>query len=146
MEVDKAIETLLLAGYSVIKTGDAITSPHDVKRVLAAHASSEIEQFFVITLDTKKNIINKHLLTQGTLDHVGIHARDVFRHALTDNAHTIILAHNHPSGNPQPSQEDIDITKRMIEIGTLHGIPVLDHVIVATQGFVSLREETYLWD
>jgi DNA repair protein RadC len=79
--------------------------------------------------------------SQGTLTASLVHPREVFRPALREAAAAVILVHNHPSGDPTPSQEDREITERLARAGDLLGIPVLDHVVVAERGFASLREE-----
>jgi len=88
------------------------------------------EEFWVILLSTKNNIISEHFITKGVLDSAIIHPREVFRPAIKNSASKIILVHNHPSGDPSPSEEDLDITKKIIEVGDELGIRVLDHVIV----------------
>lgn len=101
------------------------------------------EEFLVITLNTKYNPIRIVRVTRGTLDASLVHPREVFRAAIADCASAIILAHNHPSGDPSPSPQDIATTSRLVEVGRLIGIPVVDHVIVgdysvsmATRGLV----------
>ncbi|MCA9573523.1 MAG: JAB domain-containing protein, partial [Myxococcales bacterium] len=80
------------------------------------------------------------LVSVGTLTTSLVHPREVFGPALSDAAAALIVVHNHPSGDPSPSQEDVEITKRLIEVGRLLGVPLLDHVVVGEGRFVSLRE------
>jgi DNA repair protein RadC len=79
------------------------------------------------------------LVSRGSLNASIVHPREVFRPAIISSAASIVLAHNHPSGDPEPSDEDISITRRLAQVGELLGIPVLDHVVIAKRGFVSLR-------
>ena len=104
------------------------------------------EQFIVLLLNTRRRMIRKDVISQGTLDTILVHARDVFRSAITANAAAIVLAHNHPSGDPAPSEADIKVTRDLIRAGQLLKIELLDHVILgrATQerakDWASLRE------
>lgn len=98
------------------------------------------EEFHVVTLTTKNVVINSHQVTVGTLDASLVHPREVFRRAIKDVSSSIILAHNHPSGDPTPSREDVAVTNRLEESGRLIGIDVLDHIVMAKEGCVSIRE------
>lgn len=98
------------------------------------------EEFHVVTLDTKNHVIDSHRVTVGTLDASLVHPREVFRVAIKDVSSSIILAHNHPSGDPTPSREDKAVTDRLTESGNLIGIDVLDHVVMASDGCISIRE------
>ena len=99
------------------------------------------EEFHVVTLNTKNTVIDTHRVTVGTLDASLVHPREVFRVAIKDVCSTIILAHNHPSGDPTPSREDIAVTDRLEESGKLLGIDVLDHIVMGKEGCVSIREQ-----
>lgn len=103
-------------------------------------ADSKQEEFHIVTLDTKHQVINTHLITVGTLDASLVHPREVFRAAIRDAAASIILVHNHPSGNPTPSEEDHAVTGRLESAGELLGIDVLDHIVVAREDTISLRQ------
>ena len=98
------------------------------------------EEFHIISLDTKNQVIDTHLITIGTLDASLVHPREVFKPAIKDSASSIILVHNHPSGDPTPSREDIAVTDRLTECGKTLGIDVLDHIIVAGTTALSIRE------
>lgn len=87
------------------------------------------ENFYVVLLNTRNKIIHYKLITKGVLDSAIIHPREVFKPAIKNSASKIILVHNHPSGNPEPSEEDRDITKKIIQLGKEMDIKVLDHVI-----------------
>ena len=89
------------------------------------------EMFCILNLRTKNQVINVNVVGMGTLNSVLVHPREVFKSAILSNASSIILAHNHPSGDPEPSRHDIEVTKRLAEAGNLMGIEVLDHIVVA---------------
>ncbi|HKL23125.1 MAG TPA: DNA repair protein RadC [Candidatus Nanoarchaeia archaeon] len=99
------------------------------------------EFFYVILLNTKNNIISIQKISQGILDASIIHPREIFKPAIRNSASRIILIHNHPSGDPTPSEEDLDITKKLKESGELIGIEVLDHVIIGDGRYWSWVEE-----
>jgi DNA repair protein RadC len=99
------------------------------------------EEFHIVTLDTKHKPIATHQITVGTLDASLVHSREVFRAAIRDAASAILLVHNHPSGDPTPSREDLQVTDRLTEVGKIIGISVLDHIIVARQRSLSIQEE-----
>lgn len=98
------------------------------------------EQFHIVTLDTKHKPIHDHCITVGTLDASLVHPREVFRPAIRDAASAILLVHNHPSGDPTPSREDHRVTEQLTDAGHLLGIEVLDHIIVASENCLSIRE------
>jgi len=97
------------------------------------------------SMNTQMEVINTHVLTVGLVAGTLIDPREVYKRALQDNAHGIILCHNHPSGSIQPSAEDIETTKRIKEAGEIMRIELIDHVIVSFTGFNSLRESTTIW-
>jgi DNA repair protein RadC len=97
------------------------------------------EEFLVATLDTKNKVRRVIRITRGTLDSSLVHPREVFRAAITDAASRILLIHNHPSGDTTPSPADIKITERLVEVGKLIGIEVLDHIIVGDGRVASFR-------
>jgi DNA repair protein RadC len=98
------------------------------------------EAFCVLTLNTKNRVIRRHLISLGTLSSTPVHPREVFRPAITDGAAAVIVAHNHPSGDPAPSADDLRITKKLIEAGKQIEIAVLDHLIVGDGQILSLKE------
>jgi DNA repair protein RadC len=99
------------------------------------------EEFHIITLSTKNQVLNTHQVTVGLLDQCVVHPREVFRPAIKDAAKSIILVHNHPSGDPTPSDKDVQLTRRMEEVGQTLGIQVLDHIVVARHGVYSIQEQ-----
>lgn len=113
----------------------------------AATSGNAHEGFFVLLLDTKNKPIGApRLATLGLLAESAAHPRETFREAVRQGAASVILAHNHPSGDATPSRADIDVTRRMIEAGRILGIPIVDHLVIghateSTPGFVSLREK-----
>ncbi|MCK5643736.1 MAG: DNA repair protein RadC [Gammaproteobacteria bacterium] len=102
---------------------------------------SDREIFIVLHLDTKNKIQKAETISIGTLNGTLIHPREIFKSAIKESANSIILVHNHPSGDPAPSDEDISITKRLIKAGELLNIKVLDHVIVGDGRYWSYNEE-----
>ena len=123
-----------------------IRSPEDAQKLAAAHISDEDrEVFLVLMLNTKNQVIGLHRAHVGSLNASIVHPRDVMKCAILNNAASIIVSHQHPSGDPTPSREDIDVTKRLAEAGRILGIEVLEHVIVTPTGkHVSLKEKGYL--
>jgi DNA repair protein RadC len=124
-----------------LRPGDPIRCAADVHRHFhPLLRDAPHERFLVVLLDGRHRAIRSVLTSQGTLTASLVHPREVFAPALREPAAAIILVHNHPSGDPTPSREDREITRRLAAAGDLLGIPVLDHVVVAEQGYVSLRE------
>ena len=104
----------------------------------------DVERFQVLLLNTRRRLIRVERLSQGTLDTVLVHPRDVFTRAIAANASALILAHNHPSGDPAPSQEDLHITRRLVETGKIVGIRALDHVIIGDCRYFSFADQGLL--
>ena len=98
------------------------------------------EAFVVFCLDTELKIISREIVSIGTLNSCLIHPREIYRTAIRRNANSIIVAHNHPSGNLTPSKEDLDITKQIKKAGEILNIILLDHVIVSKQGYHSIKD------
>ena len=99
------------------------------------------EEFHIVTLDTKNHVIQTHLISRGTIDASLVHPREVFRAAIKDSAASIILVHNHPSGDPTPSREDYAVTRRLEKAGHSIGIEIVDHIVLGSFSSVSIREE-----
>lgn len=119
----------------------SINSPKSVADIFMNILKDELkEHFYVILLDTKNNIISWDEISKGDLNSSIVHPREVFKFALKFSTNSLICLHNHPSGDPSPSKEDIDITKRLYEVGNLVGIRVLDHIIIGFNKFISLKE------
>lgn len=123
-----------------------IRSPEDAKQLAEAHiADEDREVFLVMMLNTKNHVIGLHRAHIGSLNASIVHPREVLKSAILNNAASIIVSHQHPSGDPTPSKEDLEVTKRLAEAGKIIGIELLDHVIVSHTGkYVSLKEKGYL--
>ncbi len=106
-------------------------------------ADRSVEEFWAIALDVRHRVVLDGLLARGSLTGVEIHPRDVFRPLIRIGAAAVIFCHNHPSGDPSPSRADIELTQRLREVGEMCGIAVLDHVVVATDGYASLAERNW---
>jgi len=151
LAMDYAAAMEACAAYVSVKR-PTIRDPEAAYRLLrplltAATGGDAQESFMVILLDTKnKSIGIPRECTRGLLDTSPVHPREVFREAVRESAASVILGHNHPSGDPTPSQEDIVITRRLIKAADILGIRVVDHIICGrpspeTPGYVSLREK-----
>ncbi len=114
------------------------------KRFARLALDGKQEEFHVVTLNTKNHVSNTFLITKGTLDASLVHPREVFSPAIRDAASSIILVHNHPSGDPTPSKEDHAVTKRLESAGELLGIEVLDHIVLGRDSAVSIRQQPTL--
>lgn len=99
------------------------------------------ESLYLVTLDAANQVTGLFEVSRGSLNASIVHPREVFKRAILQNANSIILVHNHPSGNVEPSKEDIEITERLIEAGKLLNIPVLDHIIIGDGDYTSLRNK-----
>ena len=117
-----------------------IRRPDDALPLLASLRGLRQECFRVLTLDGVHQVIKTHEITVGLANQSQVHPRETFACALEDRAVSILVAHNHPSGSPEPSTDDITTTRRLVDAGKLMGIPLLDHLIVGEEGFISLRE------
>ncbi len=131
-----------------------ITRPADLKRLASPGAVWEYllpsmaclarEEFRVLILNGKNSLIKNSAISVGTVSEAIVHPREVFRDAIREGGAAVIVAHNHPTGEPAPSGEDITTTRRLAEAGKIVGIPVLDHVIVTNSSYYSFKEGGYL--
>jgi DNA repair protein RadC len=122
-----------------------IRSPEDAANYLIPElAPLQQEHFVALYLNVKNQILHKQTIFVGSLNASIVHPREIFRVAIRRSAAAIIVAHNHPSGNPSPSPEDIDVTKRLIEAGQILGVDLLDHLIIGDHQFISLKEKGYI--
>jgi len=126
-------------------TGPTVRNGLDFYNMFSDIHHADREMFFVVTLNQKHKIIDKHLVSMGTLTCSLVHPREVYRTALLDNAAAVVFVHNHPSGDCTPSKEDNELTKRLCEAGKLLGIRVLDHVIVGDT-YISFRDAGFIKD
>lgn len=119
-----------------------ISSPKDAVELLRKLLDgADREQFITCCIDTKNQPTSINVVSVGTLNSSLVHPREVFKTAILGNSSSVIVAHNHPSGDPSPSKEDIDITERLKEAGKIIGINVLDHLIIGENRYVSLKEK-----
>jgi DNA repair protein RadC len=121
---------------------ESIRSPENAAKLAEAYiADEDREVFLVLCLNTKNEVVGLHRCHVGALNASIVHPREVMKAAILNNAASIIVSHQHPSGNPEPSREDIDVTTRLVEAGKILGIDVLDHIIVTYKGnHYSLKE------
>ncbi|MBU4533325.1 MAG: DNA repair protein RadC [Firmicutes bacterium] len=119
---------------------DSVRTPNDAYECVQDMRFLDREHFRVLLLTTKHRVIRIETVTIGTLNSSPVHPREVFRPAIKHGACAVVLAHNHPSGDPEPSSQDRQLTQRLVEAGRLIGIEVLDHIIVGDGRFVSLKE------
>jgi len=124
--------------------GGAIRGPEDVLAHVRDLGAARREHFVVLLLNARHEFQRREVVSIGSLNASIVHPREVFLPAILHSAASIVLVHNHPSGDPEPSEEDLSITRRLVEVGDLVGIGVLDHVIVATRGLVSFRARQLL--
>lgn len=124
----------------LLKEGIKIRHAEDIVKLVEELKNKKQEYFLTFTLDGANNLIQKRTVFIGTLNQSLVHPREVFADAITDRAAGIIFVHNHPSGNVEPSKEDISITKKLIEAGKIIGINVIDHIIVGKSEFYSFKE------
>lgn len=132
---------------SIATTWDrTVRQASDVAALMAPMANeTDREGFWVILLDGRNKVIGINLIALGSLTSALIHPRETYKSAILANAAALILCHNHPSGDPSPSQEDVSLSRRLYEVGELLGIRVLDHIVIGENGaFRSLAEEGQL--
>lgn len=117
-----------------------VKSPQDaIKLVKNQLKGKKKEHFLVLSLDTRNHLINTHTISVGSLDSSIVHPREVFKEAISSSAASVIFVHNHPSGDPEPSEDDIKLTKRLVEAGDILGVEVLDHIIVCDRDYLSIK-------
>ena len=124
-----------------------ITSPlicYKILQYLLDLKSEPVEKFGIISLNTRNKIIGLHIIGTGLLDQLYIEPREVYMAAMMNNAKSIIAFHNHPSGTPEPSRDDIFLTHKLQEAGKIMGIELLDHLITGERSYVSLKEKGLL--
>ena len=127
------------------RRGHPVRHPQQMASYLTARLGhAQVESFGVLLLDARNRLLSDEVLSQGGWSASVVRPREVFRRALLAGAPALILYHNHPSGDPAPSREDIQITRQLVEAGQLLGIKVLDHLIVGVEGYASLRERGLL--
>lgn len=144
-EAARLLAALELGRRAVQGTGrGALSSPRHVLEYARDYAAAQKEHFLAIHLNSRHLPQQLEVVSVGTLSASLVHPREVFRQAISQGSASLILAHNHPSGDPAPSADDIEITTRLARVGGLVGIEVLDHVILADERYFSFREEGLL--
>ncbi len=124
---------------------NTISSPRAVWELLLPEtANLETEEFRVLSLNNKNKLVAKTVVSKGTINETLVHPREVFKDAIRESAAGIIVVHNHPSGNAEPSDQDIRTTERLQKAGVIIGIPLIDHIILTNTSFTSLKEEGYM--
>lgn len=150
--IDSAKATTLLAAFELTKRASevndtnlpTISNAKDAAAQLTDIRDLKKEHFVVLYLNAKNQLVHKEIISMGTLNANLVHPREVFEPALKHSAAQVIASHNHPSGDPKPSEDDIEITKRLTEAGKMMGVEVMDHVIVSKNSHFSFKEEGYL--
>ncbi len=138
------LSAIELSKRLLIKDQVKIKDAGDVVKLVEELKERKQEYFLTLTLDGASNLIQKRTVFIGTLNQSLVHPREVFADAITDRAAAIIFVHNHPSGNLTPSKEDKLITERLIKVGNIVGINVLDHIIISKNGHFSFKAEGIL--
>jgi DNA repair protein RadC len=140
----QVLAALELGRRAVTRVDEArpqLRTPRSVAEyLLPQFGNRPVEQFGVLSLDTKHRVLRAAVLSIGTLDTSVVHPREVFREATAAGAAALVVFHNHPSGDPEPSEDDVRLTERLVAAGILMGIEVLDHVILAEVRYFSFRE------
>ncbi len=149
---DKAVT--LLAAFEISRrilsqskwlSDKKITSPQEVAEIFIPILKDELkEKFILVCLNSANKIIKYEIISVGNLNSSVVHPREIFKSAIENSSASVILLHNHPSGNPEPSREDIAITKKIVEAGKILDIPVFDHLIIAGNTFTSFVERRLL--
>jgi len=135
----------LVKESSILYEQRCVKSPEDAYQLLKQFlVERDREHFIVVSLDTKNQPVSINVCHIGSLNASIVHPREVMKSAILSNAASIIVGHNHPSGKAEPSREDIEVTKRLVETGKIIGIEVLDHIIVGDETFTSLKEKGYI--
>jgi DNA repair protein RadC len=129
-------------GYSETTTRPVVKTPEDVAALVKSRLKDKKREYFLaLLLDTRNQLIRTAEISIGSLDSSIVHPREVFKEAITASAAAVIFVHNHPSGDTEASEDDISLTKRLVEAGEIVGIDVLDHVIIGGRAFRSLKRE-----
>ena len=139
--VELGRRTLTRAGRDRVQ----VTSPRAVAELLLPlYGNRPVEQLGIVLLDTKHRVMRTTVVTVGTLDASIMHPREIFREATAAGAAAIVVFHNHPSGDPEPSKDDVELTHRLIAAGVLMGIDVIDHIILGDVRYCSMKERKYI--
>ena len=132
------------AGEPIV-VGRRVSTPSDSAALFTRMLQDEASEVFaILCLSTKHRVLAYHEVSRGCLDSTLVHPREVFKAALLANAAAIVLAHNHPSGDPTPSPDDMTLTRRLVDAGRLIGVDVLDHIVIGDGRYASFRERGWL--
>jgi DNA repair protein RadC len=140
VELKAALELGRRLATHTDETRRTIRTAQDVEDEMGDMRNLQIEEFRILLLNTRNQVLAQKVISRGTLNGSLVHPREVFRHAIKLSSNSIICVHNHPSGDPNPSDDDLAITRRLVEAGKLIDIQVLDHVIIGSGRVVSLRD------
>ncbi|KEQ22580.1 RadC family protein [Paenibacillus tyrfis] len=141
LQIQAGIELGRRLARSTMNETVTIRSPQDVAALLMEDLRYlQKEHFVCLFLNTKNHVIGQETLSMGSLNASIVHPREVFRAAIKRSSASIVCAHNHPSGDPTPSPEDVEISKRLVQAGEIVGIDVLDHIVIGDKRYVSLKE------
>lgn len=125
----------------LVQVAHELKTPRDAAQLLMPLLQDEASEVFVVLLlSTRRRVLAYHEVSRGTLDGTLVHPREVFKAAILANAAAVILAHVHPSGDPAPSPDDLVLTRRLSDAGTLIGIEILDHIIIGHGRYASFKE------
>ena len=139
-KASQILSAIELSRRYLIKQNRQIRRAEDIYEELAAYRAKKQEHFLSITLDGASHIIQTRVVFIGTLNQSLVHPREVFADAIGDRAASVIVAHNHPSGQLRPSDADKHVTQRLVEVSRLVGIELLDHLIISREGYFSFRD------
>jgi DNA repair protein RadC len=129
-------------GYPEAEDKPVVKTPEDVVSLIRSRLKGKKKEYFLaILLDTRSQLIKVAEISIGSLDSSIVHPREVFKEAISASAASVIFAHNHPSGDPEASEDDINLTKRLARAGEIVGIDVLDHIIIGDKNYLSLKRE-----
>ncbi len=131
-----------LEGYSESGKKPLVKTPEDIVALVRGRLKGKKKEYFLaLLLDTRNQLIKVVEISIGSLDTSIVHPREVFKEAISASAASVIFVHNHPSGDPEPSEDDISLTKRLVEAGEIVGIDVLDHIIICDKNYLSLKRK-----
>ncbi|WP_418790748.1 RadC family protein [Phosphitispora sp. TUW77] len=140
-QIKASIELGRRLAFEISDPKKVIKTPYDVFNLLKERMRYlDREHFIAVSLNTKHHVITIETVSVGNLNSSLVHPRELFKNSIKRSAAALVLAHNHPSGDPSPSAEDVQITRRLVEAGKLIGIEVIDHIIIGECGFTSLKE------
>jgi len=122
-------------------TEEKLNSPSKIYKIMQGEAKIDRECVWVLHMNSKLKLIEKELVSMGTLDAAPVHPREVFKKAILNSSSSIIVVHNHPSGDPTPTGEDMMVAKRLRQAGEILDIPVKDFLVISSKGYTSFAEE-----